>query len=297
MNRLVRFARKPVAEKRVTIRFLTRRALSRLPYVPIRTVLAMAPGEPFHFWWSYVPMADHSDRTLWEYWGDDRGELRFLWQFLGPGKVFIDVGAYHGIFSLVAAKRMGLQGQVVAFEPSQRERRRFELHMRWNGVSGIRLEPYALSSESGPLKFFTVASGFTTMNSLKRPPIDHPLRETTVDAISLDHYLRERGIAQIDVMKIDVEGGEIEAFRGASYVLTVIRPVIICEVLDWVSGAWGHAARDVVSFLGGHQYEWFEFRDDGTIFKHEQKNEYPDARNYLAIPKEKLSLVERWLRR
>jgi len=296
MNRLVRFARKPAVEKRVTIRFLTRRALSALPYVPVHTMLAMAPGEQFQFWWSYLPMADHSDRTLWEYWGDDRGELRFLWQFLGPGKVFFDVGAYHGIFSLVAAKRMGLQGQVVAFEPSQRERRRFELHMRWNGVSGIRLEPYALSSESGPLKFFTVASGFTTMNSLKKPPIDHPLRETTVEAVPLDHYLRKRGIGQIDVMKIDVEGGEIDAFRGAGDVLSVIRPLIICEVLDWVSGAWGHAARDVVSFLHGHDYEWFDFHDDGTIFRHKPKSEYPDARNYLAVPREKLDLVEPWIR-
>jgi FkbM family methyltransferase len=256
----------------------------------------MAPGEDFQFWWSYVPMADHSDRTLWEYWGDDRGELRFLWQLLGPGKVFFDVGAYHGLFSLVAARRIGLQGQVVAFEPSRRERRRFELHMRWNGVSGIRLEPCALSSACAPLSFFTVASGFTTMNSLKKPPIDHPVRETTVEAVSLDHYLQERGINQIDVMKIDVEGGEIEAFRGASQMLTMIRPIVICEVLDWVAGPWGHAARDIVSFLRGHDYGWFDFRDDGTIFTHKPKEEYPDTRNYLAVPKEKLSLVERWQR-
>ena len=241
-------------------------------------------------------MADHHDRTLWEYWGDDVGDLRFLWQFLTPGDVFFDIGAYHGIFSLVAAKRLGTHGRIVAFEPSERERRRFRLHMRWNGVSGIVLEPYAASSTSEPLKFFTVASGFTTMNSLKKPPIDDPLREITVEAVSLDRYLEEHAIERLDLMKIDVEGGEIEAFRGAAHMLEAIRPVVICEVLDWVSRSWGHEARDVVSDLKERGYEWFDFNDDGTICRHEPRNEYPDARNYLAVPKEKLALVERWRR-
>jgi FkbM family methyltransferase len=279
------------------VRFFARKALSKLPYAPIRTGFTLAPGEPFHFWWSYVPMADHADRTLWEYWGDDLGELRFLWQFLTPGDVFFDVGAYHGIFSLVASKRLGRQGRIVAFEPSERERRRFELHMRWNGISGISLEPYAASSTSEPLRFFTVTSGFTTMNSLKRPPIDDPLREITVEAVSLDRYLEERKIARLDLMKIDVEGGEIEAFRGAAHMLEAIRPVVICEVLDWVARSWGHAAREVVSFLEERGYEWFDFRDDGTICGHEPRDKYPDARNYLAVPREKLAFVERWRRR
>jgi FkbM family methyltransferase len=244
-------------------------------------VFTVAPGEPVQFWWSYVPMADHADRTLCEYWGDDVGDLRFVWQFLTPGDVFFDIGAYHGIFSLVAAKRLGTQGQIVAFEPSQRERRRFQLHMRWNDAT---------------LKFFTVASGYTTMNSLKKPPINDPLREIDVEAISLDRYLEQRKISRLDLMKIDVEGGEIEAFRGAAHTLEVIRPIVICEVLDWVSRSWGHAARDVVSFLREREYEWFDFRDDGSICTHEPRDEYPDARNYLAVPIEKLALVERWRR-
>jgi len=296
MNRLVRFARKPAAEKQAAIRFFARMALSKLPYAPIRTRLAVAPGEHLRFWWSYVPMADHSDRTLWEYWGDDRGELRFLWQFLCPGKVFFDIGAYHGIFSLVAAKRLGLQGQTVAFEPSQRERRRFALHMRWNGLGGIRLEPYAVCNTCAPLKLFTVTSGFTSMNSLRKPPIEDPLREMIVEAVSLDHYLLERQIAQIDLMKIDVEGGELEVFRGSNRMLNTIRPILICEVLDWVTRPWGYAAREIVSFLHQHDYEWFDFRDDGTISIHAPREQYPDVRNYLAVPREKLPFVEPWQR-
>lgn len=117
-NRIIRLARNPAGEKRATVRFLARKWPAKLPQAPIRVKLTVAPGEDFWFWWFYVPMEHHSDRALSEYWGNDRGELRFLWQFLKPGMVFFDIGAYHGIFSLLAAKRLGSQGQVAAFEPS-----------------------------------------------------------------------------------------------------------------------------------------------------------------------------------
>jgi FkbM family methyltransferase len=295
-GKILRFLGRPREQKRVTTRFFVQKALAKLPYAPIRARLALASGEELRFWWSYLPMSDHLDRPLWEYWGDDRGELRFLWQFLSPGMTFFDIGAYHGIFSLVAAKRLNSRGRVVAFEPSQRECRRFVFHMRWNGLRKIRLEPYAVSSTSGPLKFFAVASGHTTMNSLKKPPIESPIRETTVQAVSLDAYLRGCAITQIDLMKIDVEGGELEAFRGADRMLSVIRPILICEVLDWVTRPWGYPAREIVSCLRGHGYDWFDFRDDGTITPHAQRDEYPEIRNYLAVPREKRALVEGWQR-
>ena len=296
VDQFMRFVRKPAAEKQLTLRFFVRKELSRLPLVPIHLRLAVAPGENLGFWWSCFPMEHHSERDLLEYWGTDRGELRFLWQYLSAGMVFFDVGAYRGIFSLVAAKKLASQGQVVAFEPSQRERRHFEFHIRWNRLRNIRLEPYAVSSSGGNLTFFTVASGPTTMNSLKRPPIECALRETNVDAIPLDQYLSEHKISQIDVMKIDVEGGELEAFRGAKRMLSTIRPMLICEVLDWVTQPWGYPARDIVGCLQQQGYEWFDFHDDGTISPHAERDLYPEVRNYLAVPREKLALVERWQR-
>jgi FkbM family methyltransferase len=296
VDRFMSFVRKPAVEKRDTIRFLVRKELSRLPYVPIHVRLAVVPGENLHFWWSCITMAHHSDRSLLDYWGDDQGELRFLWRYLSPGMVFFDVGSHHGIFTVLAAKKLSSHGQVVAFEPSRRERRRFELHIRLNGLKKIRVEPYAVSSTDGTLTFFTVASGFTTMNSLKRPRTECSILENTVDSISLDRYISERKITQIDLMKIDVEGGELEALRGATGMLSLIRPILICEVLDWVTKPWGYAARDIVRCLQQHDYEWFDFRDDGTISPHEQRDEYPEIRNYLAVPKEKLALIERWQR-
>ncbi len=295
VSRLVHFMQRPAVEKRVTVRFLVRKALAKLPYAPIPMPLTLTPAATIRFWWSYVPMAHHTDRTLWEYWGDDRGELRFVWQFLERGMGFFDIGAHHGFYSLVAASKIAAQ-QVTAFEPSSRERRRFKFHMLLNGIHGVQLEPYAVSSASGTRKFFTVASGFTTMNGLRPPEITDPIHEAVVEAVSLDEYLKERQIRKIDLLKIDIEGGELEAFRGASQTLVTIRPLIICEVLDSVTRPWGYPAREIVSYLRQRDYCWFDFWDEGTISPHIDRDEYPEVRNYLAVPREKLPLVDRWQR-
>jgi FkbM family methyltransferase len=294
VNRLVRFALKPASEKRVTVRFFARKALTKLPFAPVRVHLNVAPGEDIYFWWSYVPDVDHADRSLLEYWSDDLGELRFLWQFLKPGMAFFDVGAYHGVFSVIGGLKMSGEGRIVAFEPSPRERRRFDLHCRMNGLTGVRLEPYAVSAASGQAAFFTVKEGFTTMNSLKRPAIDHPLQQLSVDKLSLDQYLERHDIRAVDLMKIDVEGGELEAFLGAKKLLSCVRPLLICEVLDWVTRPWGYEAREIVERLRAQGYEWFDFCEDGTLRPLLLREAYSEFRNYLAVPKEKLTLIERW---
>jgi FkbM family methyltransferase len=294
VSRIARFVGKPVSEKRVTARFFARKALSRLPFMPVRVHLNVAPGEELRFWWSYLPHIDHADRTLTAYWGDDCGELRFLWRFLEPGMVFFDVGAYHGIFSVLAGRKLASDGQVVAFEPSPRERRRFLFHIHMNGLSRVELEPLAVSGHRGTRKFFTVASDFSSMNSLQPPPIDWPVEETTVPTVAIDDYLAERRIGRIDLMKIDVEGAELEVFRSARRLLSSLRPILICEVLDWVTQPWGYAAREIVDCLRAEGYEWFNFRSDGRLEAHPLRGSYPEIRNYLAVPREKLFQIDPW---
>jgi FkbM family methyltransferase len=241
-----------------------------------------------------MPESNIAGLALTEYWSSDRSDLQFLWNFLQPGMTFLDVGAYHGIYSVIAARRLGSQGHVTAFEPSARERRRLGLHLQMNS-SHVSVEPYAVTSQAGSFRFFTVASGFTSMNSLVFPPTDNPVRETNVHGICLDEYLASKAIAKVDLIKVDIEGGELDAFRGARHMIEVVRPLIICEVLDWVTRPWGYAAREIVTFLSGLDYQWFDFCDAGTLAVHVERDEYPDVRNYLAVPREKRPQVESWL--
>jgi FkbM family methyltransferase len=291
-ERMHRFLQKPPDQRRETARFFAATCLAKLPYAPHKVRLAVTPQEQVNFWWSFFPASFHSDRSVFEYWGDDIGDLRFLWNYLQPGMTFLDIGAYHGIFSLIAAKKLGRGGRVVAFEPSPRERRRMQLHLRHNRIATVSLEPYALSAGEGKATLSVVVDGFTTMNSLRTPPTDHATKQIMVNTIALDAYLEQKKIEIVDLIKIDTEGGELEAFRGAAKLLKGCRPLIICEVLDLVTQAWGYEAAEIMSTLRGYDYEWFDILSDGSAVLHQPKKDYPEVRNYLAVPREKCALIQ-----
>jgi FkbM family methyltransferase len=291
LERVHSFLRKSPEQRRTTARFLAAKWLAKLPYAPHRVQLGITAQESMKFWWSYFPLSFHPDRGAFEYWGDDIGDLRFLWKFLRPGMTFLDIGAHHGLYSVVAARKMGRDGRVVAFEPSPRERQRMRLHLRYNGIDSVTVEPCALSTEEGVAELTVVVDGFHTMNSLRTPPLDQVTKQITVGKTSLDIYLCRERIERVDLIKIDTEGGEVDVFRGADGLLSRIRPLIICEVLDLVTRSWGYAAADIMKLLRTYDYEWFDTSADGSLHPHHPKEEYSGAKNYLAVPTEKRTLL------
>jgi FkbM family methyltransferase len=287
LARLHHFLAKPAPEKRETLRYFARRALSRAPYCPVRVRLEL-PGGPLHFWWSYFVPDFSPGRGLLNYWGSDLGELRFLFSYLEPGAIFFDVGSYHGIYAMVAARRLGGRGEVVAFEPAAGNRRRLKLHLRMNRAERVRVEPCALSSSRSTVALYTpLRRGFRSMNSLRVPSVPVPVGTSRVETITLDEYVERGGFERLDALKVDTEGAEREVFRGAERALEKFRPVILCEVLDRVTAPWGYPAREIVASLARLDYDWYDFCPDGTLLPHTPRREYPELRNYLAAPREK----------
>jgi len=287
-KRIASLLRMSWKDRLATARYFCRRGLARLPYAPLPIRIQLAPGETLRFWWSYVSPFFDPSRSFLDYWGNDLHDLRLLWKLLKPGMVFLDIGAHHGIFSLVAAKRVGPEGFTASFEPSPRERRRLRWHLRCNGFRSARVESLAVGASSSVTDFFQVVSGDDTRGGLRPPQSSDATIRVPIKTIALDHYLLESSLNRVDLIKLDVEGAEMDVLRGATRVLTVLRPLILCEVLDATTLAWGYPARDIISFLQQHDFAWFDVLPDGSLAPHQIRDSYPDVRNYLAIPREKV---------
>jgi FkbM family methyltransferase len=249
------------------------------------------PPEEIQIWWSYVVPFFEPSRGFFDYWGHDLADLRYLWRILRPGMVFLDIGAHHGLYSLVAAKRLGADSTVIAFEPSQNEFRRLRLHLRLNGMRSVRAESIALGATSSNQKFFQIISGDSTRGGLRPPASSDRVSETSVETARLDDCLARFALDRVDLVKLDVEGAELEVLQGASMVLTKFRPIFICEVLDATTQVWGYNAREIVLMFQRFDFQIFEAQLDGSIVPHEVKDHYPEIRNYLAVPKERCRLV------
>ena len=79
--------------------------------------------------------------------------------------------------------------------------------------------------------------------------------------------------------------------RGAQRFLREVRPLFICEVLDMVTRSWGYSAREIVTQMQTHDYDWFDIGQDGSIAPHRTQSEYAEVRNYLAIPERSVIFV------
>ncbi len=225
---------------------------------------------------------------LGEYFED--GEQTFLKLFLQEGMTFVDIGAHHGLYTLLAAKKVGTKGKVLAFEPSKRELLRLEKHIAINHLSNIEVETFALGKieQEEDLYLCQDASG-SGLNSLRPPVTDDPIYSVKVKVKPLDKYLADKKLeaGDIDFIKIDVEGGELDILQSASQLLSAsIRPLIMCEVEDIRTEPWGYKAIEIYKYLKGLGFNWFKVSPTGLLIPLTVE-EFKQG-NLIAVPEEKM---------
>ena len=261
-----------------------------IPFCPVPVRLQCSSAGRVDFWWSrFVTDIDISPNGM-IYRGSENGDLEFMKRYLKVGMSYIDIGAFHGLYAVVAGRQVGRGGRLVLFEPSAAACRRARLNLLLNRIKA-RVENVAVSETCGMVQYHQVVTGFETMGGLRRPPTADPVRTRQVRSTRLDDYCREHACNRIDLVKIDAEGAELSVLAGAGEVLATRRPLIICEVLDWVTQSWGYAAREIITKLLSIDYQWFDIDRRGRLSEHALKSAYPDIRNYLAVPAERLSEI------
>lgn len=142
------------------------------------------------------------------------------------GATVIDAGAHIGIFTLMAARRVGASGRVLAFEPSPGSRKILERNVRRNGLSWVRISPAALADAPGTLPFYAAdaAAGNPVGDTLSPVPGRDPVH---VPVLRLDDAFSEAGAAEVALLKIDVEGAELRLLDGAARTLERTRRVVM----------------------------------------------------------------------
>ncbi|MFQ5889300.1 MAG: FkbM family methyltransferase [Gemmatimonadota bacterium] len=128
-----------------------------------------------------------------------------------PGDQVWDIGAHKGYVTLALARKVGSEGVVTAFEPSEMNLWFLRRHIRWNELGNVRVMPVAVSDQVGHDRFG--GEGGTATFRLGRG--DEVVRVSTIRGL-----VEEEGLAAPDVLKIDVEGNEGPVLRGAGELLS-----------------------------------------------------------------------------
>jgi len=151
-----------------------------------------------------------------------------LEQCLRPGMIFYDIGANIGFFSLLAARIVGEDGRVIAFEPDPEIAARLREHVTRNGFRAISVEEKAVWSESSMVFFARTDPRTSPDRGLGHIVANCTSDTIQVSAVTMDEYVET--VPAPDFVKCDVEGAEVEVFRGAQRLLTEKRPGVLCEM-------------------------------------------------------------------
>ncbi|WP_242529326.1 FkbM family methyltransferase [Methylacidimicrobium sp. B4] len=141
-----------------------------------------------------------------------------------PGMSYWDIGANVGFYTLLGSQRAGPRGQVIAIEPDPENVRRLRAAVARNLLENVQVVETALSSCEGTMAL--ERSG--PMSHLRMGQEKLTAAETILVAVSTMEKLAER-IGAPDVVKMDVEGAEIEVFRGMGPLLRERKPLFLVE--------------------------------------------------------------------
>lgn len=220
-----------------------------------------------------------ANQVFWRGWTADEPEaLPLFFALARHAAVVFDVGAHVGIYSIVASLA-NASAHIYAFEPLKRTRDRMRANLIRNSANNVEVLPCALGDTIGLATLYCAHRGIPMSSSLSREfmlrTIQTPLLPETVPVTTIDEFCRGRGISNIDLIKLDIEGLEPQAVRGMSGLLERTRPDIFCEVL--CTSGTADALAGLMAPLG---YRTFALNPDG-MEEQETLTVARSRRNYL----------------
>lgn len=212
----------------------------------------------------------------------DLNGISFLKKTLSKDNVFIDIGANIGAYSLIASKLVGKTGKVIAFEPVNSIYSQLNENITMNSITNIFVEKKAVYDQNTNLDLFISNEQNMGMSSILHHSHESGEKQN-IEAITLDSYAELNKLAKIDLVKIDIEGAEINALKGMKQSLIKFKPTLIIEISDGILENSSVNSKAIYDFLFDLNYEPYNIDKKGNIQDFSSKD--INYHNYIFLPK------------
>lgn len=214
-------------------------------------------------------------------------EMEFWRKQLQPGMTVIDVGANVGVYTFSAAEQVGSTGRVVAVEPFSGCVRCLEETKRLNQLDWVTICAGAASDQPKTarlsLRSASELNEVVTADNLENSSIDGDYEE--IACFPLDSLL-DQGITQVDWLKIDAEGHEMQVLKGSDRILTEFAPAILYENIAGASSS----NTPVAAYLQAKGYRLFRYQPYlENLIPIESIESLQNSLNLIALPPHRLS--------
>ena len=193
----------------------------------------------------------------------ERTTARRLAQFAQTGAIVVDVGANVGAHTLPLARAVGSTGKVVAVEPTVAAFERLCRNRDLNPELADRIVPVhaAVGAPGGSLQP-SYHSAWPLEDGGSRHPVHLGAEQSSANArfSTLDDLLESMGVGRVGLIKIDVDGGELQALEGARGVICRDHPTVLFELCPYLLTDAGRSATDLVTYFTSQGYELLDER-------------------------------------
>jgi FkbM family methyltransferase len=190
----------------------------------------------------------HYVRELLEH-GREQTFVRLLAEAVPSGGVVIEGGAHLGYVTVHAARAAGPAGRVITFEANPTVLDVLQANLTANGVAEcVEVVPKALGDAGRRTRFYVSSGG--EMSSLFAPPVDSV--PVDVEIVRADEVVS----GPVDVVKLDIEGGELAALRGMEGLFDAAQPrALFLECNPESLERAGTSAEELFAWLAAHGFE------------------------------------------
>ncbi|HKP45074.1 MAG TPA: FkbM family methyltransferase [Pyrinomonadaceae bacterium] len=268
---------------------LSRRMLKRLLYPLL--------NDTSYKYFQAVAMSWDIRRGAWT-----EPELELLKFAVKDGDVALDIGANFGLYCYHLAPLVGPTGAVFAFEPVPFTFSTLKLVGRLLGFpKTVKLIPKGCADRDQTISFvvpvqasgaqvsgMAYLTGRNDDRSGKEVQVRWDATKTvTSEAVALDSYLGEPG--NLSLIKCDIEGAELLAFRGAKRLIEHYHPTVICEINPWYLEGYGIALAELTGFFfeKGYSLYSYDWEKTGELVLIDDLNNVVED-NYLFIHSQRL---------
>lgn len=208
-----------------------------------------------------------------------------LFNLIHKGDYVIDVGGNIGAVTLNCAKIVGETGKVYTFEPHKGNFSRLTKNLLLNNFKNIVAINKGLGIKENYATMVEVREDNPGMNRIisdNATPSEGV--KSQIEIISLDSYIRENNIKEVNMIKIDVEGFEMNVLQGANETLLKHRPKLFIELDDNNLKEQGSSAKALLRFLEKHKYHIIHAEEERPLTS---ANDFSDC-HFDIIAKNKL---------
>lgn len=217
----------------------------------------------------------------------DWAEMRFLLRYLRPGDNFLDVGGNVGVYALLASAALGEKGEIHVFEPAPESLLILEENLRLNRLDNARIHPLAAGEAEGEVR---LTQGLESMNRVVGSGGGEASAQ--VRQVRLDD---EVGDIPFALGKMDIEGAELPALRGAARMLAARNPPVWILEVGEAGRAFGYGPGDLAAHLREAGYGLAGYDPEANRLGWAPEA-WRASQNVLAIAQDRMKEVEKRLR-